>query len=134
MMTEKKPEKILIVDDDEYICNIYSKIFKDKGIETETAHTGKQMLEKMKNEEKPEVVVLDLFMPEMDGFEALELAYKEDLLQNSTVIILSNYADQVAQEKAEELGSKKFIVKSTLLPEDIITEVLKTYQEELLIE
>ncbi|MGM0482438.1 MAG: response regulator [Patescibacteria group bacterium] len=128
-MTEEKPEKILIVDDDEFICNIYSKIFKEKNIETDIAHTGKQMLEKIKNE-KPEVVVLDIFMPEMDGFEALEAAYKEDLLKNSVVIVLSNYADQLAQEKAGELGSKRFIVKSTLLPEDIVTEVLKTYQEE----
>lgn len=126
----KNPEKILVVDDDEFVCSVYSKMFKEKGIETDVVHSGKQMLEKIKTGEKPEIVILDLFMPEMDGFEALEEAHKEDLLKDSVVIILSNNADQVVKEKAEELGSHKFIIKSTLLPEEIVTEVLETYQEE----
>ena len=130
MVKGEKPNKILIVDDDEFVCNIYEKSFKEEGVETETVHSGKEMLERMRKEDKPEMVVLDIFMPEMNGFEALESAHKENLLDRSIVLILSNHADQIAQEKAAKLGAKKFIVKSSLLPTDIISEVMNTYQEE----
>ncbi len=130
---EKSPvEKILVVDDDCFICGIYKKVFEKEGVEIEVLHSGKEMLDKLREvKEGYEVILLDIFMPEMDGFEALEVAHKEGLTKNSLVIILSNQADQVAQKKAKELGAKRFIVKSSFLPEDIAKEVLKTCREHL---
>jgi len=90
------------------------------------------MLEKLREKKDDcKVILLDIFMPDMDGFEALEEAHKEDLINETFVIMLSNQADQVAKKKAEKLGAKKFIVKSSLLPEDITKEVIKACKENL---
>ncbi len=123
-------EKILIVDDDCFICGIYEKVFGKEGVEIETLHSGKELVEKLReNKNEFEIILLDIFMPEMDGFEALEIAHEENLIGDTFVIVLSNQADQVAQKKAMKLGAKRFIVKSSFLPEDIAKEVLKTYRE-----
>ncbi len=129
MNTNKIPKKILIVDDDKFVCNVYRKNFEKNKIETDFIHSGKDMLNRLQ-EESYDVILLDILMPEMDGFEALENASKDDLLKDAVVIILSNHADQIAMEKAEQLGCKRFIVKSSLLPEDITKQVLDTYQTE----
>ncbi|MFP4539821.1 MAG: response regulator [Candidatus Paceibacterota bacterium] len=130
MSSKDKPQKVLIVDDEDFICNIYSKSFKDEGIETETVHSGKEMLDILeeKNNEY-DVILLDIVMPEMDGFEALEMAHKKEMLGRTLLVVLSNHADQISQEKAKELGAHNFVVKSSLLPEDIVKEVIGTFQE-----
>lgn len=130
MNDDKTPRKILIVDDDKFVCNVHRQNFEKDKIETDFAHSGKEMLEKLKEDNNYDVILLDILMPEMDGFEALESANKDELLAKTIVIILSNHADQLAMEKAESLGCKKFIVKSSLLPEDIKEEVLQVYRAE----
>lgn len=128
---EKKPESILIVDDDTFVCDIYKKIFIKENIETNILHSGKEMIDELEKKDKSyDIIILDIFMSEMDGFEALENAHKKNLLGKSTVVVLSNHADQIAQEKAIKLGAKKFIVKSSLLPEGIAQEVIETFQKQ----
>lgn len=130
MKNNEKPNSILIVDDDIFVCDIYKKIFIKEDIETDVLHSGKEMIEKLEKKEKEyDVIILDIFMSEMDGFEALETAHNRNLLNKSVVIILSNHADQIAQKKALKLGARKFIVKSSLLPEGIAKEVLDTFQQ-----
>jgi CheY-like chemotaxis protein len=71
-------------------------------------------------------------MSDMDGFEALENAQDKKLLNEKTIlIVLSNQTDKIAQEKALKLGANKFIVKSSLLPEEIAKEVIEIYQEQI---
>lgn len=128
---EKKPKSILIVDDDTFVCDIYKKIFVKENIETNILHSGKEMIDELeKKDTSYDIIILDIFMSEMDGFEALENAHDKNLIGKSVVIVLSNHADQIAQEKAIKLGAKKFIVKSSLLPEGIAQEVIDTFQEQ----
>ncbi|MFP4022308.1 MAG: response regulator [Candidatus Paceibacterota bacterium] len=130
MSSKDKPQKVLIVDDEDFICNIYSKSFKDEGIETEAVHSGKEMLDILEEKSNEyDVILLDIVMPEMDGFEALEMAHKKEMLGRTLLVVLSNHADQISQEKAKELGAHNFVVKSSLLPEDIVKEVISTFQE-----
>lgn len=133
MKNKEKPKAVLIVDDDKFICDIYEKIFTKENIKTKILHSGKEMVDKLeKKDEIYDVIILDIFMSEMDGFEALENAQEKNLLSKETVlIVLSNQTDKIAQEKALKLGANKFIVKSSLLPEEIAKEVIEIYQEQI---
>lgn len=133
MAADKKPKKLLIVDDEEFACKIYKKSLEQKGIETDIIHSGKEMIEKLRGNEKTyDVILLDIVMPEVDGLEALEVARSEGLAKDTMFIIFSNRTDEVAQEKARELDCKNFLIKSSLLPESLAEEVIKTYQENIL--
>lgn len=132
MTNDKKPQKILMVDDEEFACKIYRKSLEQKGIETDIVHSGIEMIEKLReNKEAYDVILLDIVMPEVDGLEALEAVRSESLAKNSIFIIFSNRTDETAKEKAKELDCKNFLIKSSILPDSLAEEVIKTYQENL---
>ena len=81
--------KILLVDDDEFLLNMYSVKFKETGYEVDIASSGDEALEKIKRNPYP-VILLDVVMPGLDGFEVLSHMRKDGLAKDSVVIILSN--------------------------------------------
>src|SRR3990172_3312619 len=85
---DKTKHKILIIDDDEFLLDMYAVKFKEEGFEVELARGGKDALNKIKEGIYPEVVLLDVVMPGMDGFELLEIIRKEKLIPTSKIIIL----------------------------------------------
>ena len=89
---ENVKRKILIIDDDVFLLDMYATKFKEKGFEVEIAQSGKEALDKIKEGISPEVVLLDVVMPGMDGFELLEIIRKENLIPAGKIIILSNQA------------------------------------------
>ncbi len=121
--------KAMIVDDDEFLLNMYSVKFKNQGFEVQTAGGGLLAIEKLKAGFKPDVLILDIVMPTMDGFELLEIIRKEKLATGSVVIVLTNQGAEQDITRATKIGIDGYIVKASTIPSEVLTEVLKILKE-----
>lgn len=117
--------KILIVDDDKFLLNMYAIKFQKENFEVITAADGADALKKLQEGLTPEAIVLDVVMPIMDGLEFLEKMRGEKLAKDSTVLILSNQGQSSDIEKAKSLGIDGYIVKATTIPAEVVSEVLR---------
>lgn len=115
--------KIIIVEDDPMISEIYQKKFVDSGFEVLAATSGDQVLALAKNN-PVDVILLDLIMPKMDGFEVIEHLRKGDEYdKNIKIIISSNLSQREDQDKASKLGADGFVAKSEYTPSELVAEV-----------
>ena len=115
--------KIIIVEDDPMIAEIYQKKFSDSGFEVFMATNGDQALNLAKVQ-KPDVIMTDLIMSRMDGFQLIEaLRSGEEYDPNIKIIVTSNLSQTEDQEKAEKLGANGFVAKSEYSPSDLVKEV-----------
>src|ERR1035437_10208314 len=101
---EGEKRKILIVDDDNFLLDMYALKFSQSNFEVYTAGSGLQAIEKLKGGLSPVVMLVDIIMPEMDGFEMLEKINNEKLSPNSLKIILSNKSEQKDIDRGKSLG------------------------------
>lgn len=102
-----------MVEDDEMLSEIYQKKFGGGNYELFIAKNGREAIEKIKKH-RPDLVLLDLVMPEMDGLEALTLIKKDPEIKDTKVIIASNLSQENEKQRALELGAADFLVKSNL--------------------
>jgi two-component system chemotaxis response regulator CheY len=121
-MEEKK--KILIVDDDTFLLDMYAFKFSQNSFEVYTAMNGVQAIEKLKEGLVPNVMLLDIMMPEMNGFEMLEKINSESLSPKSIKIILSNKNEQADIDHGNALGVRGYIVKANSTPAEVIDQVM----------
>jgi len=122
-MNGNTPYKILIVDDDKFLLNMYSIKFQKEKFDVTVAGDGLEAFNKLKEGFVPDAVVLDIVMPVMDGLEFLEKIRSEDLAKNATILILSNQGQSSDIDKAKRLGIDGYIVKATTIPSEVVTEV-----------
>ena len=116
--------KILIVDDDSFLLDMYAFKFSQNNFAVYTAMNGVQAIEKLKSEAGFDVLLVDIIMPEMDGFEMLEKINNEKLSPNSTKIILSNKSQQSDIDRGNSLGVAGYIVKANSTPAEVINQVV----------
>ena len=114
---------ILIVDDDKFILDMYRRKFEYDGAKVDVALGSEETLSKLRGGAKPDILILDIIMPGMDGIELLEVIRKEKLVPNSAVIMLSNESATNKIEKAKSLGIKGYIVKATSIPTEVVEKV-----------
>ena len=122
---EGKKNKILIVDDDSFILDMYALKFNQNNFEVYTASSGLQVIEKLKAGLKPDVILMDIIMPEMDGFEMLTKINVEKLSIDSIKIILSNKSEQSDIEQGVSLGVEGYIAKANSTPTEVIEQVVE---------
>lgn len=122
-MSEKQT-KILIVEDDITMREIVVHKLSTNGFTVVEADDGKSAIETWKKE-KPDLVLLDLMLPEMDGFQILEAVRKggDADIQKTGVIVLSNLFSKEDIKKAKDLGIDDFMVKAYYTTEEILTRV-----------
>lgn len=114
--------KVLIVDDDPFILDMYVLKFKEYGFQVEVAHDGKEGIAKTK-EFQPDVVLLDVVMPAMDGFDVLK-KLKEDLNgKTPKLIFLTNFGQREDVERGMRLGADDYIIKAHFTPSEVVTKV-----------
>ncbi len=130
---EGEKRKILIVDDDSFLLDMYALKFSQNNFEVYTAGSGLHALEKIKGGLTPEVILIDIIMPEMDGFEALAQMNKENLCMDCKKIILSNKSEQKDIEQGEKLGVAGYIVKANSTPSEVITQVIKILEKKVFV-
>jgi len=118
-------KKILIVDDDSFLLDMYSLKFVKSNFNVLTALGSETALEKLRQGFIPDIILLDIMMPGMDGFELLEAIRKEKLATSSIVVFLSNRGQPSDVTKAEELGAAGYIVKALCTPSEVIEKVVE---------
>lgn len=120
---EGEKKKILIVDDDNFLLDMYALKFSQSNFEVHTSSGGNDAILKLKGGLSPDVILMDIIMPEMDGFEMLEKINKENLSPSSTKIILSNKSEQQDIDRGHTLGVSGYIVKANSTPREVIEQV-----------
>ena len=114
--------KILIIEDDKFLRELIAKKLLKEGFEIEEAIDGEEGLRKIK-EVKPDLVLLDLILPGIDGFEVLKNIKEDPKLSLIPVVILSNLGQRDEVEKGLSLGAVDFLVKAHFTPEEIIEKI-----------
>lgn len=120
--------KIAIVEDDQIISQMYRIKFESEGFKVETAENGKLGLELIEDMQ-PNIVLLDLMMPEMNGDEMLAQLRKTDWGKNVPVIILTNMGEAEVPKGVMEMGVKKVILKADMTPKQVVDLVKKQLAE-----
>ncbi len=123
--------KIILVDDDKFLLNMYSMKFTKEGMDLSAFSDPLEALEKIKGGLKADIVILDVVMPGMDGIELLSKIKEGNYLPNSVFIILSNQGQQSDIDKAKQYGINGYIVKATTIPSEVLKEVVKIAQDNL---
>jgi len=124
MLMNLMAKKILLVEDEEIMIDLLEKKLKNEGYEVFVARDGLEGLETMR-EVKPDLILLDIVMPKMGGFEAMEEMGKDPDLQKIPVIIISNSGQPVELDRARELGAKDWLIKTEFDPQEVIDKVVK---------
>lgn len=120
-----KKYKVLIIDDDKFLLDMYSVKFREHGFDVEIGVGGEDALTKLRDGLVPDLIMLDIVMPGVDGFEVLETINSEKLAEGSTVIVLSNQGQETEVERAKELGAVDYIVKASAIPSEVLDQVMK---------
>jgi len=118
-----KKYTVLIVDDDKFLLDMYRKKFENDGATVDVAVGSEEALGKLRGGAKPDILILDIIMPSMDGIELLEVIHKEKLAPDSAIIMLTNESDAEKIDKAKSLGIKGYIVKATSIPTEVVEKV-----------
>lgn len=114
--------KILIIEDDKFYSKIYRKKFEVEGFQVETATDGEDGLTKMKSFQ-PDVVMLDIMMPKLDGFDVLEKVKADPQISHLPIIMMTNLSTQEDIDKALKNGAISYIVKSDFTPSQVVNHV-----------
>jgi DNA-binding response OmpR family regulator len=115
-------KKILLIEDDPLLIDIYTTKLKEAGFLTSVATDGEVALEMIKKE-KPDLILLDIVLPYTDGWEILKKV--KELKLPSKVIILSNLGQKEEIEKGLKLGADRYLIKANYTPSEVIEEIKK---------
>ncbi len=122
-------KKILIIDDDNFLLDMYALKFSKSNFDVTTAAGPEFALEKLRSGFIPNVILLDIVMPIMDGFELMEKMKEEELASTSIRIILSNRGQPSDVARGEALGAAGYIVKASSTPSEVIQKVQTIIKE-----
>ncbi len=122
-----KPRTILFVDDDKFLLDMYNLKFSKNNFSVHTAQNPEDALKVIRDGFEPDILLLDVVMPGMDGIELLTVLRKENLIKKTVVIMLTNQGlgDDIA--KAKKLNVDGYIIKATSIPSEVLSEVEKIY-------
>jgi len=124
-MNDKK--KILIIDDDKFLLGMYSLKFQKNNFDVRVATNGPEAIDIIKGGFNPDIMLMDVIMPIMDGFEMFAKMKEEKLASESVNIMLTNQGQPNDIDKAKKLGVHGYIVKATTIPSEVVVEVIDIY-------
>jgi two-component system, OmpR family, alkaline phosphatase synthesis response regulator PhoP len=119
------PARILLVEDDRILRRAGEVVLGKKGYEVVVAVDGEEALVKVR-EHKPDLILLDVMMPKLDGFEVLTRLKDDPATRDIPVIMLSNLSEPSEIKKAADRGARAYLVKSSLRPEQLAEKVAET--------
>ncbi|MBI2415658.1 MAG: response regulator [Candidatus Kerfeldbacteria bacterium] len=114
--------KVLLVEDDEMLHGMYIHKFKNQGYEVISAYNGAEGIEKSITE-KPDIILLDVIMPKMDGFVALKKMRKNSDTAKTPIIMLTNLGQDEDIRKGKELGADDYFIKANHTPQEVVDKV-----------
>ncbi len=119
---EKKTALLLVAEDDQFYANLYRTKLEKEGFGVLVASNGTETLDLLRKN-NPDLIILDLVMPEMDGFEVLKKLKEEKDLRDVPVIVLSNLGQPEDVERAKAMGIFKYIIKSNVSIHQMVESV-----------
>jgi len=120
-------QNILLVEDDPFLIDIYSHKFKKEGLGVEVIQDGEKVLESL-NKKMPDILLLDIVLPGIEGWEVLRKIREESKFKNLKIIILSNLGQKEEVEKGLKLGADKYLIKAHYTPSEVVDEVKKVLE------
>jgi CheY-like chemotaxis protein len=122
--TSAPQQTLMLVDDDAFLLNIYANRFSKGGYAVMPFSDPLAGLEKIKTGFEPDILLLDVLMPSMNGIEFLKNVREGKLIPaTTTVVILTNQSDSAEMEAAKALGIDGYIVKATSIPSEVVETV-----------
>ncbi|KPJ73634.1 hypothetical protein AMJ48_00140 [Parcubacteria bacterium DG_74_1] len=119
-------KKILLIEDDPFLVDIYNTKLKESGFSIEVATDGEKGLREL-SEKKFDLLLLDIVLPQIDGWEILEkikaLSANIEYLKNLQIVILSNLGQKEEVEKGIKMGAIKYLIKAHYTPSEVVTEI-----------
>lgn len=128
-MTDTAHKKIFIIDDDAFLLEMYALKFTQKGYDVSSAPGTMEALEKLNDGLAPDVMLVDIVMPTMDGFEFLAKVREDGLAQGAMIIVLSNLGQPEDIEKGLALGASGYIIKASATPSEVVEKVEETLKK-----
>ncbi|MGE5309930.1 MAG: response regulator [Sphaerimonospora mesophila] len=114
--------KILLVEDDEVLANVYRQRLELEGFEVERVDNGEDALQAALRF-KPELILLDVMMPKLNGFDVLDILRNTSATRNIHIIMLTALSQPKDAERAKDLGADDFLVKSQVVISDVVDRI-----------
>lgn len=121
-------KKILLIEDDPLLVDIYTTKLEQEGFKVMALTRGEKALETIEKE-KPDLVILDIVLPHVDGWEILQSLKQSDKTKGTKVMILSNLGQKEEIEKGLKLGADQYLIKAHYTPSEVAQEVIKLTSE-----
>lgn len=115
--------KIMIVEDDMFIRDIYKVRFEQEDFEVTMAENGMVAVEKLEQGYLPEIMLLDIMMPGMDGIQVLKKVKSDERWKDLPIMMLTNISEKEKVNEAMDLGVKDFLIKSHFTPSEVVQKV-----------
>lgn len=122
-MSDKKI-KVLLVEDESMIVDMYKMRLEEEGFEVLVTDKGTEAFE-IASKEKPNIILLDVILPEIDGFSVLQMVKDDSKTKNIPVMMLTNLGQESDKEKGSQLGAVEYFIKSQHTPADVLAAVKK---------
>jgi CheY-like chemotaxis protein len=118
----KQTPTILIVDDEESLVNVLARKFMDEGITAYKANNGREGLA-LAFEKHPDLILLDIMMPEMDGFDVMKALHEDEWGKTVPVILLTNSSSIETVSQAVSAGTSEFLIKTDVHLDQVVSHV-----------
>lgn len=122
-MADKKIH-VLLIEDDNFLVNIYKTKFEMEGFKVSVSENGEAGLVEIKKK-KPDIVLLDILLPKMDGFTVLEKVKNDKEIKDIPVILLTNLGQKDDVQKGLDLGAADYLIKAHFKPSETVDKVRK---------
>ena len=123
-MAQAQKIKVLIVEDDTFLAGIYANKFEKEGFAVSLAADGELGL-KLVKKEMPDIVLLDILLPKLDGFEVLEKLKADPALRAIPIVLLTNLGQKEDVDKGLKLGAADYLIKAHFMPAETVDKVKK---------
>ncbi len=121
---DNKSKKILIIEDDKFLAKMLGRMLEDHQYQTSLASNGKEGLIKASAGDI-NLILLDIMLPDIDGFDLLETIKDNEATKNIPVIIMSNLGQPEDIQQGRTLGAKDYLVKSNLSLDEVVKKIRK---------
>lgn len=116
--------KIIIVDDDDFLVKMYSNKFTSEGVDVLSYKSGEDLISKLSEGEKVDLILLDRVLPVLDGLGILKKIREAKLCPNTPIVMLTNQSDPEGVREAKSLGVVDYFVKSSFTPSELVENVM----------
>lgn len=121
---ETNQKLVYLAEDDMLMVRMYERLFRLSGFELEMALNGEEAVSKLQTlKQKPAIILLDIMMPKLDGFEVLKFLKESAQFKDVPVVVLTNLAGKDAAARALEMGAALYLIKSEYQPKEVVEKI-----------